>query len=201
MDCTPAPGVWRGSWLPSVAPAVGDARPPFCERCGTPSRLDGRIRVQGHGVRTREVVVTPAAPGRDREVVECWERRYRCVLCHKVHVVLPVGVLPRFLYSIPAILTAWFLVADGPLGEGCSQAEAYDRQGLLRAVRPRAMMDPTYRWVSLARWAQLAEDWWSGWTGRVSSWLTLLVERTGGQGLEDAVLAGVSSHVRWGRAM
>jgi hypothetical protein len=147
------------------------------------------------------VAVTPAVGGQDREIVECWERRYRCILCRKVDVVLPEGVLPRFLYSIPAILMAWFFVADTPIGEGCSQAEAYDRQGLFCNVRPLAELEPGYQWVSLRRWARLAESWWSGWTGRVSSWLTLLVERTGDQGLEAAVQAGVSSHVRWGRAM
>jgi hypothetical protein len=184
-----------------MLPEVGDVRPSHCSRCGTPSCLEGRILVQGHGVRTREVAVTPALRQQVREILECWERRYRCVLCHKIQVVLPEGVLPRFLYSIPAILVAWFLVTDGPIGGGCSQAEAYDRQGLFRDVRPLAELEPTYRWVSLGRWARQAESWWTGWTGRVTSWLALLLERSGDLGMEAAVDAGVRSHVRWGRTM
>ncbi|MBM4319263.1 MAG: hypothetical protein FJ125_04705 [Deltaproteobacteria bacterium] len=132
---------------------------------------------------------------------ECWERRYRCVACGAVTVVLPAGVLPRYLYSIPAIILAFFLVARRPVGKEMSQAEAYDRQGMLRLEQPRSFLEPGYRWRSLGRWARLAETWWSGWTGRVSSLLTLLLERAGRPGLEAAACAAVSSQARWGCPM
>lgn len=40
------------------------------------------------------------------------------------------GVLPRFLYSVAAIVLALLFVADPPLGDGLSDAAAYARQGL-----------------------------------------------------------------------
>ncbi len=44
--------------------------------------------------------------------------------CRAVLTVLPVGGLPRYLYSVPAILGAFLLVAPAPLGEGQTDAEA-----------------------------------------------------------------------------
>ena len=52
------------------------------------------------------VVVAPATSGRPAEVVESWSRRYRCTACGAITVVLPDGVMPRFLYSAAAIVMA-----------------------------------------------------------------------------------------------
>lgn len=114
--------------------------------------------IQGHGVRTRQVVVEPCAKGAPANVVECWQRRYRCIDCGAIHVVLPGGVMPRFLYSVGAIVMALFLAMVSPIGLGLSQAKAYEQQGLYR----KAWRDPlAYRWRSLGRWAALAvEKWW-----------------------------------------
>lgn len=196
------------SWLESVAPEaipdVDDVRPTRCPCCGTPSRRGRRVVLQGHGRRTRLVVVTAAVGDEDDgvQVVECWQRRYRCKACHGVSVILPKGVLPRFLYCVAAIVFGFFLVEDPPVGEGLSQAEAYDRQGMLRDVTSRAFRDPGYRWRSLQRWAARARQWWTDWTGETLSGLLLLfVERAGGQSRAAAVEVAVDSHVRWGLTM
>lgn len=109
-------------------------------------------------MRIREVVVEPSFEGAPAEVVECWQRRYRCVDCNAVQVVLPAGVMPRFLYSVGAIVMALLFTALRPIGFGLSHAEAYGRQGQYR----KAWRDPLkYRWRSLGRWAALAlENWW-----------------------------------------
>lgn len=201
MKCTE----WIESWLASLAPdrlpEVDDVRPARCSRCKTPSRDGERVVLHGHGWRTREVVVAPALGDGDgpAEVIACWQRRYRCTACKAIVVVLPRGVMPRYLYSAAAIITAFFLVDDRPVGEGLSQAEAYDRQGMLRGVRARAFMDPSYRWRSLGRWARCAGQWWAGWTGEVRSLLHLLLQRGGERA--GAVRLALESHVRWGCPM
>ncbi len=201
MEPTPASAVWPDSWRLTALPDVDDVRPRCCDACQQPARRGSRIVLHGHGSRVRCVVVLPSFTGGRAQLGECWERRYLCTACGAVQVVLPDGVLPRYLYSAAAIVTALFLVARRPVGSGLSQAEAYDRQGMLADVRPLAMLEPTYRWRSLDRWAQRARDWWSGWTGPVSSLLVLFLERSGGQGLEAAVRIAVDGHVRWGCPM
>lgn len=157
--------------------------------------------IHGHGIRTRFVVVPPAIEqGTESiEIVECWERRFRCTRCRAVMVVLPRGVLPRFLYSVAAIIIAFVLVTPEPVGEGASDAEAYARQGMFAALSPYAE-DP-YRWRSLGRWAALAEQWWSAWTGSISSLLVLFLERAGAGGIPQAVRVAIDHHVRWGSPM
>jgi hypothetical protein len=122
--------------------------------------------------------------------------------CRAVLVVLPAGVMPRYLYSAAAIVVAFFLVARPPIGEGMSQAQAYDRQGMFAGLTPKVETDPSYRWRSLGRWARRAREWWSGWVGpRRSSLLALFVERSGGRGLVEAVRVALAGHARWGCPM
>lgn len=112
---------------------------------------------------------------------------------------LPAGVMPRYLYSIFAIVMAMLLVAPRPLGDGLDAAEAYDRQGMNRI---RGWNKPwPYRWRSLDRWASHLAEWWPGLPdhidGVVAGW-----RRRAGRGDVHAVLAAsVKSHVRWGLAM
>ena len=162
---------WLGSLCPEEIPAVDDVQPKRCAKCQQPVRRGKRVVLHGHGVRTRMVVVAPvlllvAAVGGDpAQVLECWERRYRCTACGAILVVLPKGVMPRYLYSAAAIVAAFFLVAKQPVGQGLSQAEAYDRQGMLRGATSRAFSDPGYYWPSLKRWAARARCRWTGWSG------------------------------------
>ena len=166
--------------------------------------------LHGHGVRVRLVLIlamfADLSPEQQSErfgerLGECWERRYRCTACRAITVVLPRGVLPRYLYSVPAMVAAWFLVAGKPVGRGMRQAAAYDRQGMLQQARRRAFLEPNYRWRSLGRWARLASGWWTGWTGQISSLLTLFLERAAQPGFVGAAEAAVRSHARWGCRM
>lgn len=129
------------------------------------------------------------------QLVECWQRRYRCTSCDAVTVVLPRGILPRFLYSVAAIVVALFLVAAPPVGEGRSQAQAYARQGMFARLATYA--EEPYRWRSIDRWLWHAKDWWSGWTGTLSSLLLLFAERAPSPALADTVRVAITHHVRW----
>ncbi len=156
--------------------------------------------LHGHGIRTRWVVVPPAlgvfpAAG---QLVECWQRRYRCTACGAVCVVLPRGVLPRFLYTVAAIVLAILLVADPPLGDGLSDAAAYARQGLFAKLSTYA--EEPYRWRSLDRWAARAAQWWSGWSGDLAALLLLFIERARTSDRADILNVAVAHHVRWAAA-
>ena len=149
--------------------------------------------MQGHGVRTRTVVVEPYADA-PAGVVECWQRRYRCIKCHSIHAVLPAGVMPRFLYSVGAIVMALFLAMSSPIGLGLRHAEAYCLQGLFRG----AWRDPLkYRWRSLGRWSALAvEQWWPA-----VSLCAVLVGFLGRGGTHgSAVEEAIRSQAIWGKS-
>lgn len=156
--------------------------------------------IHGHGVRTRWVVVPPAlgAVPASRQLVECWQRRYRCTACSAISVVLPRGVLPRFLYGLAAIVMAFFLTADSPLGDGLSHAEAYARQGLFARLSTYA--EEPYRWRSFDRWAAHARSWWSSWSGDITRILVLFVERARSSARADILEVAVAHHVRWAAA-
>lgn len=187
-------------WSVGEAPSVDDARPSRCSACSAPARKGSRVILHGHGLRTRWVVVPPAveAEACPVELVECWQRRYRCTACRAVTVVLPRGVLPRFLYSVAAIVVGLFLVTAEPIGGGLSDAEAYARQGMFARLSTYAEMP--YRWRSVDRWAARAKLWWSGWTGTIAALLVLFTERARSRALAAAVRIAILSHVRWGAA-
>lgn len=199
MDCIESGAFSPGLWCVDRVPEVDDVRPMRCSACRAPARGGGRITLHGHGWRTREVVVMPAFDACS-EIVECWARRYRCTACHAVAVVLPRGVVPRYLYSTAAIVMALFLVEEAPVGDGHTDADAYARQGMYR--RTSWSEASPYRWRSLDRWSWMAARWWpnqatDGVTALLVSWL----ERSGGLGRAQAVLAAVCMHVQWGEAM
>lgn len=188
-----------GSWSIECVPTVGDVRPSRCPACRRPSWHGSRVVLHGHGVRMRQVVVPPAfEDGLFVRVVECWQRRYRCTACGAITVVLPRGVLPRFLYSVAAIVVAFFLVSAPPIGAGMSDAQAYARQGMFATLSSYA--EEPYRWRSLGRWLGHATAWWSGWTGTLSSLLLLFAERAPRPALAEAVHVAITHHVRWGVA-
>lgn len=114
--------------------------------------------------------------------------------------------MPRYLYSVPAIVVAFFLVVAAPLGDGLTHAEAYARQGMYAVT---AWQDGgPYRWRSIDRWFGAARHWWSSQCARdLPGLITGFVQRgitTGtaaGSGLGSAIEAAIASHVRWGGAM
>lgn len=174
-------------------PSVEDLRPPCCSSCATPARSDGRLILYGHGMRPRSVVVAPNVDQEVADVVVCWGRRYQCQRCDAVITVLPLGVMPRFLYSVAAIVMALLLVAPAPVGEGLSEAEAYDRQGR-DAPRWSRFAGRAYRWRSLGRWAARSRTWWSGLSESVEGLLATFHRRAGSGGRRDLLTAAVASH-------
>lgn len=184
---------------PEQIPKVDDARPTRCPSCCCPARVKGRIVLQGHGMRTRLVVVLAALGGHRRELVECWVRRYRCVKCRAVANVLPRGVLPRYLYSVGAIVVAMLLVTSPPVGKGLSDAGAHERQGML-GFRTWGATSP-YRWTSLRRWGEVARKWWPGLAlSGVSGLLTGLMTRAGSDDAEAIIKEAINAHVCCGAA-
>ncbi|HEY5295332.1 MAG TPA: transposase family protein [Gaiellaceae bacterium] len=127
-------------------PTVAEARPPACPGCGAPScPFGGRIQLHGHGFRERQVR-GPPGPGAKPVVVVVTGRRYRCVRCNAVLLVVPREVLPRRQYSAAAIgyaLALW----------GLMQATALV---VRRRISSAATLgfDAMSGWATLRRWAK-----------------------------------------------
>ena len=189
-----------GGWAPDLVPDVDDARPKRCPRCGKPARCNGRVCLQGHGVRCRDVVAFALTTSFSERAVLCWVRRYRCTECHAVPSVLPRGVLPRYLYSVGAIVAAFLVVEEEPVGDGATEEEAYQHHG---SKRRTAWTDASpYRWRSLGRWARRVHSWWPGRAfGTLATLLVSFLERAVSPERARVVEAAVESHVRWGAAM
>ena len=187
-------------WQNEAIPDVDLVRPLRCVRCLCPGKVRGKVYLHGHGKRERIVVVAPALDGDEVELLECWVRRYRCQRCGAVITVLPRGVLPRYLYSAAAIVMAFIMVADSPMGDGLSDTEAYDQQGM-NPLRCWKKLD-NYRWRSIDRWLFKAQQWWPG---RVFTTMTELVlgfiVDAGGDGRREVLAAALGAHARWGCAM
>jgi hypothetical protein len=188
-------------WCLEALPDVDLVRPPACPTCLTAAQVGGRVNLHGHGIRQREVVVPAVIDEDDRvELLECWVCRYRCKLCGAVVTVLPKGVLPRCLYSAAAMVAAFLLVADKPVGDGLSDADAYDRQGM----NPRRGWTKPwpYRWRSLDRWLGMAASWWPGRAVAGLQGLLLgFVVDAQSDARREVLAAAVGAHVRWGCAM
>ncbi|WP_437737378.1 hypothetical protein [Sorangium sp. So ce1335] len=127
-------------------PSVVEARPARCPACGAAScPLGGAIQLQGHGRRERQVW-GPANPDQPPEVISVTARRYRCLCCSAVLLVVPRGVLGRRVYSAAAIgfaLALWGLAL-------AAAAEVRRRVGPARIVGQSAVAG----WATLRRWAR-----------------------------------------------
>jgi hypothetical protein len=97
-------------WL-QRPPTVEAARPGRCPRCGAASRPEGKsLGIYGHGVRDRQVrgpLEITAAP--TVTVIGC--RRYLCLACGAVILVVPRGIEPRRHFGRAAICLALALWA------------------------------------------------------------------------------------------
>jgi hypothetical protein len=132
-------------WL-ERPPSVDEARPASCPACQAASRpVGGSLKLQGHGTRERQVR-GPLSPDEAATTVVLAVRRYRCVRCGAVIVVVPREVRAGRLYSVAAIgfaLALWGLV----------QASAVE---VRRRVCPAAIVGPAAAmgWATLRRWAR-----------------------------------------------
>jgi len=137
------------SWI-AQTPTVDEARPAACRGCGAAScPVGGRIQIHGHGLRERQVR-GPPGPVEAPALVVVEGRRYRCVCCGAVFLVVPREVLPRRQYSAAAIglaLALWGLVRE-----------------TAHAVRRRVSPAKTFGfaampgWVTLRRWAKAVKQ-------------------------------------------
>lgn len=110
-------------------------------------RIDGRINLHGHGLRTRPLLGPPAL-GEQPEACEVVCRRYECQVCGAVLVVGPRGIAYGYLYSAMAIglaLLAW----------GMLRQREEDVHHALSVRRVRGPSRPS-RWQTVRRWAKAA---------------------------------------------
>lgn len=134
------------SWT-ARPPSAEDVRPATCPCCGAASRpVGGRIALHGHGRRTRDVW-GPAHATAPPVVGDVACRRYRCLGCGAILLVVPRGVLRRRLYSAAAIALA--LALWGVNGLAAREVR--------RRVSPWRRLGATAAsgWASLRRWARV----------------------------------------------
>ncbi len=132
-------------------PSVDALRPDHCVACGVAALdVNGKLVIHGHGVRCR-TVLGPAGPGEPPEEGEIAARRFRCLICRAIMVVVPGGVLRRCLFLATAIALA--------LGRW---AEGLPAPAVRREVSPQGTPGPTAApgWASLRRWARTAPRLW-----------------------------------------
>jgi hypothetical protein len=95
-------GVSVKSWRERL-PSVGQVRPGQCPRCASPGDpLDGPKCIHGHGLRERQALGPrePCGPPVEDSVLA---RRFRCVVCRAILVVVPCGLLRYRRYTAMAI--------------------------------------------------------------------------------------------------
>ena len=132
---------WRARF-----PSADEVRPASCPCCDAPSRpAGGRLVVHGHGVRTRDQWGPPDATA-PPEVGEVVCRRYHCLACGAVLLVVPRGILRRRLYSAGAIALALALWGV----DGLAAGEVRVRISPWHVVGDAAATG----WASLRRWAR-----------------------------------------------
>ena len=147
-------------WIENV-PSVGTVRPPKCRHCGHASREPGRsLGLYGHGMRTRQLR-GPMSAVTAPEEFEIRLRRYQCQRCQATMTVGPAGLLPRLLFTAPAIALALLLWLGG-----ATHAAVRSDVSPWRVIGAAAQV----RWNSLIRWARAAG------CGRV--WPRIQVEAT-----------------------
>jgi hypothetical protein len=107
--------------------------------------VGGAIQLHGHGTRERQVRCG-AGPEAPTELVSVVARRYRCVLCGAVVIVVPREVRGRRVYSAPAIGLA--LALWGLLGMTAALVR--------RRVCPAMVVGDAAAtgWATLRRWAR-----------------------------------------------
>jgi len=131
-------------------PTVGEARLATCPSCGAASHpVGGGLHLHGHGTRVR-IVLGPGGPEEAPALVEVAARRYRCLPCGAVVIVVPRGVMGRWQYSAAAVglaLALWGLV-------GATAAAVRLRISPSRIVGETAASG----WATLQRWARAVRD-------------------------------------------
>jgi hypothetical protein len=116
--------------------------------CDAPSRVPGKaLTIVGHGLRGRGVE-GPAEPGAAPTTLELLTRRYACLACDAILVVVPRGVGRSARYSLSAIAYALALW-------GYVRTPAAGVRAATSAARARGFASPE-QWSSLRRWSACA---------------------------------------------
>jgi hypothetical protein len=164
----------------------------------------GAFNLWSHDIRWRNVVL----PGPKKAViVPTWVRRFLCVACRATCSVSPPEVLPRHLYTLPAIILAWFHAVDEPLGDGLDDPAVYALVGVDRRVTTQETGHAgKRRWRSLRRWVGSAVRWWptrplAGTTWRQRAACLLVGFLPGNGGRDGAIRRALSAHAAGGTAM
>lgn len=113
--------------------------------------MGGPVGLHGHGLRKREQR-GPLAHGGSASVIVLLLRRYLCVGCGAVTVVVPRGVLPSMRYHAVAIALALALWSS----------EQWPGWRVHEAVSPHAGVgnERMHGWRSLSRWARSSRRLW-----------------------------------------
>jgi hypothetical protein len=131
-------------------PSVEKVRPARCPCCGSASRpTGGRLRLHGHGRRGRQML-GPLEPLGEPTMLGVSCRRYLCVACKAVVLVVPSGMLQGRRYSGPAIAQALALFGL----EGASPAKVRCRTSPDKILGAAASAG----WVSLGRWCDAVRN-------------------------------------------
>lgn len=190
-------------------PPLNALRPCRCHRCRGVAGAGLRLQFQGHGVRMLSVVLPPE-PGSERaQLIDLPVRRFKCVDCGAVVAIYPPGVVPRCLFTLFAIVTAWCLSLRTPLGGGLTEEAVCGRQGVDRfPVGGETNRSGRRRWRSLSRWTARIGEWWPGrivtgstWRERISSLLTGFLAESDTEGMGGIVARAVEAHASSGAAM
>ena len=126
-------------------PSANVARPARCTACGAASAPPGQgLWLHGHGLRER-MRLGPEELGGRSVIASITVRRYRCLRCAAVLVVVPRGVLPRLRYGAVAValaLARWSV-------DGVPASRVRAELSPFRVVGH----DARRGWRSLRRWA------------------------------------------------
>jgi len=136
--------------------------------------------LHGHGVRARTVIVQ--VRGRS-QLAEILARRYVCLACDAVALVMPADVARRCLYTLSVIAAALAQWSHG----GWSAAAVRSAFGAFSLLGAAAT-----GWPSLVRWSSMAEQLWPRIGGlRVSAKLSAFAPVPLGRVLADSVTGAV----------
>lgn len=182
-----------------ATPSCSAVRPARCPCCGVASREPGRsLTIVGHGLRGREVE-GPDEPGEAAKSTTMLARRYRCMACGAVLVVVPRGVGRALRYTLDAIgyaLALW----------GYGRATAEQTRQAVSTATARGFSAPE-QWSTLRRWAAGAARIFGSGTpstggtlrdraARIAAWLTSRSPLPTGQVPRDAFFGGRFVHAR-----
>jgi len=183
----------------ATPPSCSAVRPASCPVCGAASREPGRsLTVVGHGLRSRDVE-GPDEPGSAPGSTTVVARRYRCLACKAVLVVVPRGVARALRYTLDAVAYALALW-------GYARATTGQARRAVSAATARGFSAPE-RWTSVRRWAARGARLFGAGAprpsgtlrdraARVATWLASQAPLPTGQVPRDAFLGGRFVHAR-----